>query len=123
MPPVRSNFPNGATCYYNVASEGFPALGRNSLRGPRYTVIDLSLEKSFALPPMPFVGENSRIDLRFNPSKASNKLNLAPFVFGSTSTTVSYFNNNGVPVSNPLFGTAQGGLQGRVLELQANYSF
>ena len=106
-----------------MPSAGVPAIGRNSFRGPWDTDIDLSLVKSFALPPMPFVGENSRIDLRLNLYNAFNKLNLAPFVFGSTSTTVSYFNNNGVPVSNPLFGTAQGGLQGRVLELQATYSF
>ncbi len=123
LPPTGSNFPNGATSYFNVTSQGFPGIGRNSFRGPRHSDIDLSLVKSFTLPRMPFVGENSRIDLRLNLYNAFNKLNLAPFVFGSASTTVSYFNNNGVPVSNPQFGTALTGLQGRVLELQANYSF
>jgi len=58
-----------------------------------------------------------------------NKLNLAPFTFGSTSTVVSYFNCGPpdcatvTPVANPLFGTAINGLQGRVLELQGRISF
>ncbi len=124
LPPTSSNFPNGAASYFNVTQEGFPGVGRNSFRGPRYTDIDFSLVKSFYLPTLPVVGENSRIELRMNLYNAFNKLNLAPFVFGSASTTVSYFNNsNGQPVSNPLFGTALGGLQGRVMELQAVYSF
>jgi hypothetical protein len=51
--------------------------------------------------------------------------NLAPFTFGSTSTVVSYFNNSttGLPVANPLFGTAMAGLAGRVVELQGGFSF
>jgi hypothetical protein len=58
-----------------------------------------------------------------------NKLKLAPFTFGSTSTVVSYF-NCGPPdcatvtaVANPLFGTAINGLSGCVLEPQARLSF
>jgi hypothetical protein len=50
-----------------------------------------------------------------------NKLNLAPFSFGSNSTTVSFGGNP--PVANPLFGTATAGLVGRVLELQARFIF
>lgn len=124
LPPKSGNFPNGATSYFDVTKQGFPGIGRNSFRGPRYSDIDLSLDKSFGLPPMPVVGENSRIELRLNLYNAFNKLNLAPFTFGSASTTVSYFNDShGVPVANPLFGTALSGLQGRVIELQANYNF
>jgi hypothetical protein len=123
LPPTSSNFPNGATSYFNVTTQGFPGIGRNSFRGPRYTGFDLSFVKSFGLPAMPFVGEDSRINLRLNIYNVFNKLNLAPFVFGSASTIVSYYNNENGPVSNPQFGSALGGLQGRVLELQANYSF
>jgi hypothetical protein len=123
MPPTSGNFPNGGASYFDVTKQGFPGVGRNSFRGPRYTDIDLSFVKSFALPAMPVVGENSKIELRMNLYNAFNKLNLAPFTFGSASTTVSYFNDSNGPVSNPLFGTALGGLQGRVMELQAVYSF
>ncbi len=55
---------------------------------------------------------------------AFDKLNLAPFTFGSASTLVSSSHNSfGVPVANPLFGTAINGLSGRALELQARFLF
>jgi hypothetical protein len=76
------------------------------------------------LPRMRFVGEGAKIQLRMTAYNVFNKLNLAPFTFGSNSTTVSFFNNgSGVPVANPQFGTATSGLEGRVLELQARFSF
>ena len=80
--------------------------------------------KQFGLPNMPFVGEDSKIELRMDLFNAFNKLNLAPFTFGSASTTVSFFNDsNGVPVANPQFGTATSGLAGRVVQLQARFVF
>jgi hypothetical protein len=78
---------------------------------------------------MKFFGEGAKIQLRMTAYNAINKLNLAPFTFGSTSTVVSYFNCGPpqcatvTPVANPLFGTAINGLQGRVLELQGRISF
>jgi hypothetical protein len=73
---------------------------------------------------MKFLGEAAKIQLRMTAYNAFNKLNLAPFTFGSNSTVVSFFNNgSGVPVANPLFGTAINGLSGRVLELQGRISF
>jgi hypothetical protein len=73
---------------------------------------------------MKFVGEGAKIELRLGAYNVFNKLNLAPFTFGSTPTTVSSNNNNsGQPIANPLFGTATNGLAGRVLELQARFSF
>ena len=98
-------------------------MGRNSFRGPRFTSLDFSAAKTFGLPTVSFLGENAKIEVRANFYNALNKLNLAPFTFGSTSTTVSYSNNNGVAVPNPLFGTASTGLAGRVVELQAKISF
>ena len=123
LPPAASNFANGATAYFNVNGFGVPGVGRNSFRGPRFSSLDFSAAKNFALPALPFFGEAARIELRANFYNALNKLNLAPFTFGSTSTTVSYFNNNGIPAPNPLFGTASTGLAGRVVELQARLSF
>lgn len=123
LPPTATSFPNGATTYFNVNGFGIPGVGRNSFRGPRFSSLDFSAAKTFGLPTVPFLGENAKIELRANFYNALNKLNLAPFTFGSTSTTVSYSNNNGVPVPNPLFGTASTGLAGRVVELQARISF
>lgn len=126
LPPISGNFPNGATSYFTVNAPvpSFPGVGRNSFRGPRYSDFDFSLMKQFGLPNMPFVGEDSKIELRMDLFNAFNKLNLAPFTFGSASTTVSFFNDsNGVPVANPQFGTATSGLAGRVVQLQARFVF
>jgi hypothetical protein len=136
LPPVSSNFPalaglsstNPSNPYFTLQTSGstpdFPGIGRNSFRGPRYSGIDLGVAKHFGLPSSRFFGENAGIELRMTLYNAFNKLNLAPFTFGSTSTVVSSFNDSsGNPVANPLFGTATAGLSGRVMELQGRFSF
>jgi hypothetical protein len=140
LPPTSGDFPalagvgaNGANPYFTLQTAGttpeFPGIGRNGFRGPRYQDIDLTIAKEFGLPAMKFFGEGAKIQLRMTAYNAINKLNLAPFTFGSTSTVVSYFNCGPpqcatvTPVANPLFGTAINGLQGRVLELQGRISF
>jgi hypothetical protein len=133
LPPTAGNFPNGSTSYFALQtcpSTGCPPLvlpeppgiGRNSFRGPRYQDIDLTVTKEFGLPSMKFVGEAAKIQLRMTAYNVFNKLNLAPFSFGSTSTTIS---NSccGAPIPNPLFGTSTTGLSGRVLELEGRFSF
>jgi Carboxypeptidase regulatory-like domain/TonB dependent receptor len=136
LPPRSANFPalagltaaNPSNPYFTLQTTGstpaFPGIGRNSFRGPRYQDIDLGIAKHFALPQTNFLGENAGIEVRMNLYNAFNKLNLAPFTFGSTSTTISSFNNSsGQPVANPLFGTATTGLAGRIVELQGRFSF
>jgi hypothetical protein len=134
LPPTSGNFPalagigQNPNPYFTLQTSGsfpeFPGIGRNTFRGPRFQDIDLSVAKQFGLPTMKFVGEGAKIELRLGAYNVFNKLNLAPFTFGSTSTTISSNNNNaGQPVANPLFGTATNGLAGRVLELQARFSF
>lgn len=136
LPPISGNFPLAASAaaagtqnpYFTLQTTGtspdFPGIGRNSFRGPRYQDIDLTIAKEFGLPTMKFFGERAKIQLRMTAYNVFDKLNLAPFTFGSASTVVSYFNNNsGIPVANPLFGTATAGLAGRVLELQGRFSF
>lgn len=136
LPPTAANFPLAAAAgaagtqnpYFTLQTSGstpdFPGIGRNTFRGPRYQDIDLTIAKEFGLPAMKLLGEGAKLQLRMTAYNAFNKLNLAPFTFGSTSTVVSYFNNgSGAPVANPLFGTAINGLSGRVLELQARFSF
>ena len=72
---------------------------------------------------MPFLGENSKIELRLNAYNAFNKLNVAPFTFGSASTVVSFCCGTGTPQPNPQFGLGTNGLAGRTLELQGRISF
>jgi hypothetical protein len=135
LPPTSSNFPglanlppNGVNPYFTLQTTGtapdFPGIGRNTFRGPRYQDIDLTVAKEFGLPTMRVIGEGARIQLRMTAYNAFNKLNLAPFSFGSTSTLVSSCcGSNTTPLANPLFGTATSGLVGRVLELQARFAF
>ena len=95
-----------------------PGIGRNSFRGPRYFNVDLSLSKRFALPKAFRIGESTGLDLRVNLFNAFNNLNLTPFGFSTDSTRI---NNGDNP--NPSFGRATSGLAGRVIELQARFSF
>jgi hypothetical protein len=119
LPPTAKNFPGGGVAggFFSVTNVPgqipVPGVGRNSFRGPRYSDIDLSIVKQFGLPKMPVFGESSKFEFRANFYNAFNKLNLAPFQFGSASTDVN----------NPQFGTAQTGLSGRVIEFQARLSF
>src|SRR6266849_1238685 len=127
--PATSNFPNGGTSYFTLATSTTanviptPGVGRNSFRGPRFSQFDFSVFKQFGLPSMRFLGESSKVELRLNAINAFNKLNLQPFVFGSNSTVVSFGNNNGVPVPNPQFGVATGGLAGRTVSLEGRFVF
>jgi hypothetical protein len=130
--PTSGNFPllaNSTTNpYFTLQTTGtspaFPGIGRNSFRGPRYQDVDLTVAKEFGLPTMKFVGEGAKIQLRMTAYNAFNKLNLAPFTFGSTSTIISSdCCGSPSPKANALFGTATSGLAGRVLELQARVSF
>ena len=90
-----------------------PGIGRNVFRGPHYRSVDLSLVKRTGLPSFHALGESAALELRANLFNAFNLLNLAPFGFFSPSTDV----NNGN------FGRATAGLAGRVIELQARFSF
>lgn len=131
LTPATSNFANGSTSYFTVATSlpnpdviPTPGVGRNSFRGPRFSQFDFSLVKEFGFPRLRFVGEGSKIQLKINAYNAFNKLNLQPFVFGSSSTTVSYGNNAmGQAIPNPQFGVAAGGLAGRVVSLEGRFVF
>ena len=95
-----------------------PGIGRNGFRGPRYFDVDLTLGKRFNLPKGFSLSETTGLDLRVNLFNAFNKLNLANFGFASDSTRI---NNGDQP--NQSFGRATSGLSGRVVELQARFSF
>jgi hypothetical protein len=109
-----SNFPGGGGAFFSTAAPvGFqlPGIGRNSFRGPRYFDVDMSVAKRFGLPKM--LGEGTFLEVKANFFNVFNILNLQPFNFNSPSTQVT----------NALFGRAERGLAGRVVELQGRLNF
>ena len=106
-----SNFVNGGPTYFNTTGGGPPGIGRNSFRGPHYFQTDLSFVKSTRLPF--FFSESSTLELRANFFNLFNQLNLQPFGFSG----------GGTHPENTFFGISPGGLGGRVVELQARFSF
>jgi Carboxypeptidase regulatory-like domain/TonB dependent receptor len=106
------NFPGGGLLYFDQNNPGTlpPGIGRNSFRGPRYFAVDLSVAKRTGLPS--FLGEGAFLEVKANFFNAFNNLNLAPF--GFFAPLVDNIND---------FGRAQSALAGRVVELQARFSF
>jgi hypothetical protein len=109
-----SNFAGGGSRYFSTnAPVGFqlPGIGRNSFRGPRYFDVDMSLTKRFGLPSA--LGDSTFLEVKANFFNVFNILNLQPFNFNSPSTQIT----------NALFGRAERGLAGRVIELQGRLNF
>jgi outer membrane receptor protein involved in Fe transport len=117
-----SNFPGGGTKFFSTIgalgpagvaglSNVNPGIGRNSFRGPKYRDVDLSLAKRFGLPS--FFGEGANLEIKANFFNAFNILNLAPFGYASSSTTIT----------DPNFGRAQSALSGRIIEFQGRFTF
>ena len=103
--------PGAGAPYFDACTQGPPFIHRNSFRGPRYQMIDMSLAKST---PVPFFGnERAKLDFRVNFFNLFNKLNLIPFARGA----------NNVTINDSHFGQATGALAGRVIEFQAKLSF
>jgi hypothetical protein len=100
-----------------------PGVGQNTFRGPHFFNVDMTLAKAFGLPKLGFLGEQARLNIRADFYNLFNKLNLLPFVpsnnYANPSTIISC---DGV-TGNPQFGQAQGAYGGRVIELQARFSF
>jgi hypothetical protein len=85
-----SNYPLGGAAYFSTptytayncsplcAGTALPQVGvtRNSLKGPGYRDLDLTLAKGFGFPKMPVLGENARIEFRFDVYNVFNNLNL-----------------------------------------------
>ena len=106
-----SNFPKGGTAYFNTTASGPPGIGRNSWRGPHFFQTDFSFAKNIHMPF--FFGETSNLELRGYFFNIFNQLNLQPLNFSSQGTHPEL----------PYFGTSAGALAGRVVELQARFSF
>jgi hypothetical protein len=109
-----SNFPGGGAAFFSTAAPvGFqlPGIGRNSFRGPRYFDVDMTVAKRFGLSHL--LGEGRFLEVKANFFNVFNLLNLQPFNFNSPSTQIT----------NALFGRAERGLAGRVIEFQGRFQF
>jgi len=115
----RVNVPAGCSTYFLTTFDGSdpfanrPGIGRNTFRGPKYFALDMAFQKVFGLPNLGPLGENAKIDVRFNFFNILNTLNLAPFNSNSDPTRVQLAS----------FGTATGALAGRTGEFQIRFSF
>jgi len=111
---IGGNFPGGGTQYFVISGQlQRPGIGRNSFRGPQYFSTDLALAKQTGMPKFLGLGEEAKLDLRFNFFNAFNQLNLQAIQFGSAQAVIE----------DPRFGRSPGGLAGRVIEFQARFSF
>jgi hypothetical protein len=126
---TNGDFPGGALSYFAVPTfpaSGIPqapSVGRNILRGPNYFDTDVTLQKSFGLPKLPIFGENARFEFRADFFNVFNKLNLnGDFLNGDNSFAGNVISFDGT-TSNPQFGQAQSALAGRIVQLQARFSF
>jgi hypothetical protein len=117
----NKNFPlanlQTGTAYFTVpqftAGAGVPQLpgvARNSWDGPGYKSLDGTLTKAFGLPKMPVLGEDARLEIRVDAFNFLNNLNFNP------SSVVNNIQSNN-------FGQATSALGGRVVNLQARFSF
>jgi hypothetical protein len=119
-----SNYPLGGAAYFATpaytAYNGTttPAFGnanpqvahRNTITGPGYRDVDMTLAKSFGLPRAPVLGESAKLELRIDAYNLFNNLNFNPTSISNT-------------ITNSNFGEAQSALAARVLALTARFSF
>lgn len=118
-----SNYPLPATTYFakptymafqnsdfGTALPQSPGVRRNSLNGPDYRALNLTVSKGFGLPNAPVLGENARVEFRLDAYNVFNNLNFKPDSIA-----------NDVTSSN--FGRAQAALAARVITLGARFNF
>jgi hypothetical protein len=87
-----------------------PGVQRNSLNGPGYRDVDVTLAKAFGLPNNRILGEGAKLEFRVDAYNLFNNLNFNP-------TSIS---NN---IANANFGEDTAALGGRTVTLTARFSF
>ena len=112
-----------------VAGPSFPAtapasavgIRRNSLNGPGYNDVDVSLAKAFGLPRNRALGENARFEIRADIYNLFNKTNID---VSSIDGNLGSVDPTGAVASvNSDFGVAGAALGSRTIQLQARFSF
>jgi len=92
--------------------------------------VDFTLGKAFGFPHIPGLGERAKLDLRANFYNLFNQVNFAALP-NQTIGTIQLDALTGIQtnptaangLANKTFGQAQNGLAGRVIEVQARFSF
>jgi hypothetical protein len=118
---VAPSFVQGAT--FPATSPGpTPGIHRNSLTGPGYNNVNLSLAKAFGLPRVPALGENAKFEVRADVYNLFNKLNINP---NSIDGFLGSVNPDGTLSGSPNadFGVAGSALGSRTIQFQARFSF
>jgi hypothetical protein len=120
--PLAATSPNQAGVYfstptYTAYTSGYgnalpqsPGVTRNSLVGPGYRDVDMTLSKAFGLPRLPVLGESAKLEFRLDAYNVFNNLNFNP---GNLS-------NN---IANTNFGQDTGALGARTLTVSARFNF
>ncbi len=107
------NFPAGA-------GGVTPGIHRNSLTGPGYSDVDLTLSKGFGLPNTRVLGENAKFEIRADMYNVFNKLNIK---VDSIDGNLGSVQPDGTTSPNSHFGVAGSALGSRTVQLQARFSF
>ncbi len=105
--------PIGGSSGFATGLPTLPGVARNSFDGPGYQDLDATLTKSFGLPKAPVLGESARFEIRADAFNLFNQTNLSS---GALVTNILLSN----------FGQVSGtgaGLAGRIVNLQARFSF
>lgn len=118
-----SNYPNGGAAYFSTpaytafsgstfgnALPQAPGVERNSLNGPGYRDVDMTITKAFGFPSNRVLGEGARLELRLDAFNVFNNLNFNPLDIS----------NN---IANANFGADTAALAGRVVTVGARFSF
>ena len=87
-----------------------PGVSRNSFNGPGYQDVDATVTKNFALPHVKGLGEAAGLEFRADAFNLFNQTNLS-----ASSVNTNYLQST--------FGQASAGLAGRIVNLQARFSF
>jgi hypothetical protein len=130
---INPNYGGNGTTFFLpptfVAGPSFPAtapapaagIHRNSLQGPGYNDIDVSLAKAFGLPKNRVLGESARFEIR---ADIYNLFNTTNINVASIDGSLGSVDPTGVVTSvNPDFGVAGAALGSRTIQLQARFSF
>ncbi len=97
-----------------------PGIHRNSLTGPGYSDVDLTLSKGFGLPNTRVLGENAKFEIRADMYNVFNKLNIK---VDSIDGNLGSVQPDGTTSPNAHFGVAGAALGSRTIQLQARFSF
>lgn len=95
-----------------------PGIERNTMTGPGYSDLDGTLAKSFGLPNMKLIGDNAKFEIRADAYNLLNVVNL-----GSVNGYLGSVSPSGVVSPDTNFGTVNGALGSRTIQLQARFSF